>query len=190
MEATCSSETSVDFQRTTRRYIPEDRTLRNRLCENLRSYNNVVVDRVLSNVRISRTPVHLHNVSRLRDFCIPIVGHVPSILKELAMKLWQVSVFLIVRGFLWYSAGLFANASVMTWREPRNFMYYFQLTFQSFTISHPKLPIFITFVHMVWRRLIGEESIHATECTRIPFTERESCGIEIISFHASKYCVL
>jgi hypothetical protein len=25
--ATCSSETSVDFQRTTRRYIPEDRTL-------------------------------------------------------------------------------------------------------------------------------------------------------------------
>jgi hypothetical protein len=27
MEAICSSETSVDFQRTTRRYIPEDRTL-------------------------------------------------------------------------------------------------------------------------------------------------------------------
>jgi hypothetical protein len=28
MEATCSSETSVDFQRTTRRNVPEDRTLR------------------------------------------------------------------------------------------------------------------------------------------------------------------
>jgi hypothetical protein len=28
MEATCSSEISVDFQRITRRYIPEDRTLR------------------------------------------------------------------------------------------------------------------------------------------------------------------
>jgi hypothetical protein len=27
MEATCSSETSVDFQWTTRRYIPDDRTL-------------------------------------------------------------------------------------------------------------------------------------------------------------------
>jgi hypothetical protein len=27
MEATCSSETSVDFQRTARRYIPEDRIL-------------------------------------------------------------------------------------------------------------------------------------------------------------------
>jgi hypothetical protein len=27
MEATCSSETSADFRQTTRRYIPEDRTL-------------------------------------------------------------------------------------------------------------------------------------------------------------------
>jgi hypothetical protein len=33
-----SSETSVDFQRTTRRYIPEDSTLHNHRCENLKSY--------------------------------------------------------------------------------------------------------------------------------------------------------
>jgi hypothetical protein len=38
MEAICSSETSVVFQRTTWRYIPEDRTLRNHRCENLNSY--------------------------------------------------------------------------------------------------------------------------------------------------------
>jgi hypothetical protein len=31
-------ETSVDFQRTTRRYIPEDSTLHNHRCENLKSY--------------------------------------------------------------------------------------------------------------------------------------------------------
>jgi hypothetical protein len=37
MEATCSSETSVDFQRTTRHYIPEERT-HNHRCENLKSY--------------------------------------------------------------------------------------------------------------------------------------------------------
>jgi hypothetical protein len=37
MEATCSSETSVDFERTTRRSISEDRTLRNHR-ENLKSY--------------------------------------------------------------------------------------------------------------------------------------------------------
>jgi hypothetical protein len=31
MEATCSSETSIDFQWTTRRYIQEDKTLDNRV---------------------------------------------------------------------------------------------------------------------------------------------------------------
>jgi hypothetical protein len=31
-----ATETSVDFQRTTRRYIPEDRTLHKHRCENLR----------------------------------------------------------------------------------------------------------------------------------------------------------
>jgi hypothetical protein len=38
METICSSETWVDFQRITGRYIPEDRTLHNHLCENLKSY--------------------------------------------------------------------------------------------------------------------------------------------------------
>jgi hypothetical protein len=39
MEAIFSSETSVDIQRTTQRYIPEDRTLHNQRCENLESYS-------------------------------------------------------------------------------------------------------------------------------------------------------
>jgi hypothetical protein len=38
MDAICSSETSVGFQRTTRRYIPEDNTLHKHRCENLKSY--------------------------------------------------------------------------------------------------------------------------------------------------------
>jgi hypothetical protein len=37
MEATCSSEMSVDFYRTTRIYVPEDTTLHNHRCENLKS---------------------------------------------------------------------------------------------------------------------------------------------------------
>jgi hypothetical protein len=37
MEATCSSKTSDDFQRTTQRYIPEDRTHHNDHCENLKT---------------------------------------------------------------------------------------------------------------------------------------------------------
>jgi hypothetical protein len=40
MEGKCSSETSVDFQWTTQHYIPEDRTLQNHCCENLKSYIN------------------------------------------------------------------------------------------------------------------------------------------------------
>jgi hypothetical protein len=38
IEATGSSETSADFQQSTRRYILEDRTLHNHRCENLKSY--------------------------------------------------------------------------------------------------------------------------------------------------------
>jgi hypothetical protein len=38
MEAIRSSETSGTTLRTTRRYIPEDDTLQNHRCENLKSY--------------------------------------------------------------------------------------------------------------------------------------------------------
>jgi hypothetical protein len=38
MEAICSSETSVETQRTTRRHVPEDDTFHNHRCENLKSY--------------------------------------------------------------------------------------------------------------------------------------------------------
>jgi hypothetical protein len=38
IEVKCSSETPVDFQRTTWRYFPEDRNLHNLLCENFTFY--------------------------------------------------------------------------------------------------------------------------------------------------------
>jgi hypothetical protein len=38
MMETYSSETLVDFQRTTLCYIPEDRAVHNHCCENLKSY--------------------------------------------------------------------------------------------------------------------------------------------------------
>jgi hypothetical protein len=38
MEAICSSEKWVDFQWTTRRYIPEKNILHNHRCENLYAY--------------------------------------------------------------------------------------------------------------------------------------------------------
>jgi hypothetical protein len=49
METICSSETSVDTQWTTRRYIPEVVTLHNHRCENLKSYTvYVLFENVLS----------------------------------------------------------------------------------------------------------------------------------------------
>jgi hypothetical protein len=38
MEVICSSEKSVDFQRTTQRHAPEASTLHNHRYENLKSY--------------------------------------------------------------------------------------------------------------------------------------------------------
>jgi hypothetical protein len=42
MEVICSSETSVDTQRTTWRHIPEVDTLPNHRCENLKSYIQII----------------------------------------------------------------------------------------------------------------------------------------------------
>jgi hypothetical protein len=39
-EADCSSETSIDSQKSIRRYIPEDSNLHDHRCENLKSGNN------------------------------------------------------------------------------------------------------------------------------------------------------
>jgi hypothetical protein len=46
MEAIYSSETSVNIQRTTRRYIPEDSTFNNHRCENLKSYLPISLDAI------------------------------------------------------------------------------------------------------------------------------------------------
>jgi hypothetical protein len=54
MKATCSSEMSVDFQRTTCCYIPEDNTLHNHSCEDLKPYKTIHV--LLQNC----TLIHLH----------------------------------------------------------------------------------------------------------------------------------
>jgi hypothetical protein len=43
MEAAHSSENSIDFQRTKRYYIPEDRTVHNHRCENLKFYMDNVM---------------------------------------------------------------------------------------------------------------------------------------------------
>jgi hypothetical protein len=56
MEATCTSETSMDFQRT-RRYIPENRNLHNHHWENLKSYKDFKTG--------MSTYIHEHAVQRI-----------------------------------------------------------------------------------------------------------------------------
>jgi hypothetical protein len=51
MEAICSSELSVETQRTTGHHIPEDNTLHNQRCENPKSYTNKLVANTISAVR-------------------------------------------------------------------------------------------------------------------------------------------
>jgi hypothetical protein len=53
MEAIFSFETSVDFQRTTQRYIPGGSTLHNHRCENLKSYKEKYVPMYIMIERIS-----------------------------------------------------------------------------------------------------------------------------------------
>jgi predicted RNA-binding protein len=43
VEATCSSETLVDTEWTTRHYIPEVDTLHNHCCENHKSYTDLII---------------------------------------------------------------------------------------------------------------------------------------------------
>jgi hypothetical protein len=64
MEATCSSETSVATQQTTRRHIPEDDTLHNDSYENLKSYNKyVILSSAITGVNVRNVfPVHLTDI--------------------------------------------------------------------------------------------------------------------------------
>jgi hypothetical protein len=76
MEAICFSEMLVDFQQTTRRYIPEDSIHHNHRCENLKSYIlfesyeiQSVVNLHLNNAYTERS---LHTYEMLVLLC---VGH-------------------------------------------------------------------------------------------------------------------
>jgi hypothetical protein len=62
MEATCSSETSVNFQRSTWCHIPEDGTLHNHRCENPKSYNKNCISVPL--------PIRPESILGIPDICI------------------------------------------------------------------------------------------------------------------------
>jgi hypothetical protein len=90
MEAICSSETSVETQRTTRRHIPEDDTLHNHRCVNL----------ILQEIGLFHWSSNLKSPSRL---CETILQATPRFNVDIGLGLpaavcWQcgiVSFFLL-----------------------------------------------------------------------------------------------
>jgi hypothetical protein len=60
MQATRSTETEGDFLRTTRRYIPEERTLHNHRCDNLKPHIiNCTLRRYITISKFSYTRISL-----------------------------------------------------------------------------------------------------------------------------------
>jgi hypothetical protein len=72
MEAICFFETSVDVQRTTWLYIPEDSTLHNYRCENLKSYM----------------------FRKMEGVCLELLGcKKPSLYEILVLRNWFLNIF-------------------------------------------------------------------------------------------------
>jgi hypothetical protein len=63
MEEVYSSETSIDFRRTTQRYIQKERNLRNHRCGNLQSLTN----RVQSQTNKFRDRIHYAHLKARRN---------------------------------------------------------------------------------------------------------------------------
>jgi hypothetical protein len=87
MEATCSSETSVDFQQATLHYIPEDRTLHTHLCENLKSYEDSSVLSVSTRCVSVEAILPLHVAGMELNFiCLPDVAIYVSVFGRVVEK--------------------------------------------------------------------------------------------------------
>jgi hypothetical protein len=85
MEAICPSETLVDFQRTTRRYIPEHRTLETKFSQNLSAFFQ---DSRNFNVKMCYVMYKLLGLfsSYLLDVCTYRVAHGMSYRLIIALK--------------------------------------------------------------------------------------------------------
>jgi hypothetical protein len=88
MDATYSSEMSVDFQRNTRRCIPENRTLHNHCCEDLclSTYNNL---RNLNGFSLNFVHFMKRTNSVSKELCLKSLG-TKTIFKITIMLVFQV----------------------------------------------------------------------------------------------------
>jgi hypothetical protein len=95
-EAIRSSETSVETQRTTRRHIPEDNTLQNQRCENLKSYEGH------SSFQHDKSRFHLHHC-RIRVECS-------------AISITQSRIFAIGFSPIWLNEGWLMWETLRRWQ--------------------------------------------------------------------------
>jgi hypothetical protein len=90
MEATCSSETSVNFERSTRRYIPKDRTFHNHLCANLKSYMAPTVCILTLQQQCRRTFTHSNKLRAWEPTSI-ISAHASNLVSGLCVRTMERS---------------------------------------------------------------------------------------------------
>jgi hypothetical protein len=95
MEATCSSETSGDFQQPTWRYIPEDTAVHNHRCENLKSYIMVNLmtqrsEREVCKARLVQLVLKMESLSLILTSC----SGVTSLLTVLSQRILHPQIYL------------------------------------------------------------------------------------------------
>jgi hypothetical protein len=94
MEAICSSETTVDFQRTTERYIAEDSTTDSHHCEDLRSYTVIVP--------FGNNIPYGHCSSRIVSFISTLRPRLPSFYIEYESEFEFSDDFLLYNGWSYF----------------------------------------------------------------------------------------
>jgi hypothetical protein len=119
MEAIRSSETSGTTQRTTRRHIPEEDTLQNHRCENLKSYRFEVLKALTMRTKISwdYTPCSVVDFyqSLKGTYCLYVNSRVQ-----------------------FTSWGLLAWLALWSWRWKQNFILKYRKFLPNYMTSHPR----------------------------------------------------
>jgi hypothetical protein len=91
-----STETLVNFQQTTRLYIPEDRTLHKVFCKNIRSYkhNTVHIYSALETFRSADiSGVHVASIFRVEERRISEVSRIRTPCTKMIDAVWKLIMF-------------------------------------------------------------------------------------------------
>jgi hypothetical protein len=142
MEVTCSSEMSVDFQWVTWCYIPEDITLHNHHCENLKSYTCKCFCLFLVEACVSVCTAGYSEFSSLLCVCVPPHTHTHThtwyffVFRRARAQVssWGLAVLQVFCGF---PICLKVNYRMATWIKPLLVPHAFHVVIHSRPFIHP-----------------------------------------------------